>query len=75
VIFLIEVVSLLLFVAAAGSQVVWPFVMSQPLFPALRPAVRRREKEAAALRAAERELAEIVEERRRIEALGGRDKE
>lgn len=58
-VFLLEVTSVLLFVAVAGSQVVWPWMNGQPLFPDLRPAVRRRRRMEAALRAAERELAEI----------------
>jgi hypothetical protein len=43
-VFLIEAISVLLFVSIAGSQIVWPWVNNQPLFPDLRPDLRKQRK-------------------------------
>jgi hypothetical protein len=59
IVLLIEVVSVLLFIAFAGSQIILPWVNEQPLFPDLRPKIRRQLRAEAALRAAEEELAKL----------------
>lgn len=55
-VFLIELVSVLFFIAFVGSQVVWPWVDRQPLFPSFRPSVRRLKHQQDALEDARREL-------------------
>ena len=57
-VFIFEVVVILLFVSFATSQVIWPWVIEEPLFPLLRPSVRRARRVEAALRAVQRELAD-----------------
>lgn len=56
---LFEAVVLLLFVAIVGSQVGLPLWTDQPLFPDLRPSIRRQRRAEAALRAAQRDLEEF----------------